>query len=228
MTCEVSGAHYEEILTDVNEGGTRTPDFLKMNPQHTVPTLKEGNFVISESKAIAAYIAAKYDKSGRLYPKDPEIRGAVDHRIHFHDSAFNDRLRAVLYYYYYEAGSPPAEDVTKMKEALRWLEDMVRPTGYAAGTEYVTLADLAFLATYSTIRRTTLPTSEASPAFETSPAFQTSPVSKASPIHAEYPLLEEWLDRVKTAVPNYEKANEEGADAMANRLSASPGLPVPV
>ena len=57
---------------------------------------QEGNFVISESKAIAAYIAAKYDKSGRLYPKDPEIRGAVDHRIHFHDSAFNDRLRAVL------------------------------------------------------------------------------------------------------------------------------------
>ena len=74
----------------------------------------------------------------------------------------------------------------------------------------------------------TLPTSESSPAFETSPAFQTSPESKAVPIHVEFPLLEEWHDRVKAAVPNYEKANEEGADAMANRLSASPGLPVPV
>ena len=68
----------------------------------------------------------------------------------------------------------------------------------------------------------TLPTSESSPAFETSPAFQTSPVSKAVPIHVEFPLLEEWHDRVKAAVPNYEKANGEGAGAMANKLLALP------
>ena len=54
---------------------------------------------MSESNAIAAYIAAKYDKSGRLYPRDPEIRGAVDQRIHFHfhnDGTFNVRLKDVL------------------------------------------------------------------------------------------------------------------------------------
>ena len=37
------------------------------------------------------------------------------------------------------AESPPAEEVTKLKEALGWFEDMVRNTGYLAGTEYVTL-----------------------------------------------------------------------------------------
>ena len=37
------------------------------------------------------------------------------------------------------AESPPAEEVTKLKEALGWFQDMVRNTGYLAGTEYVTL-----------------------------------------------------------------------------------------
>ena len=40
MVCEVSGANYEEIRTDVNDGSSQTPDFLEMNPQHTIPTLK--------------------------------------------------------------------------------------------------------------------------------------------------------------------------------------------
>ena len=53
--------------------------------------LQERDFILSESKAIAAYIAAKYDKSGRLYPRDPEVRGVIDQRIHF-----NDRLRAMI------------------------------------------------------------------------------------------------------------------------------------
>ena len=38
-----------------------------------------------------------------------------------------------------EAKSAPAEEVSKLREALGWLEDMVRPTGYAAGTEHLTL-----------------------------------------------------------------------------------------
>ena len=42
MVCEVSGASYEEILTDVNDGKTLSANFLEMNPQHSVPTLKAG------------------------------------------------------------------------------------------------------------------------------------------------------------------------------------------
>ena len=43
MVCEVSGASYEEILTDVKEGKTFAADFLEMNPQYSVPTLKAGS-----------------------------------------------------------------------------------------------------------------------------------------------------------------------------------------
>ena len=33
----------------------------------------------------------------------------------------------------------------KLAEALRWASDMVKETGYAAGTDHITLADLCFL-----------------------------------------------------------------------------------
>ena len=67
-----------------------------MNPQHAIPTMKEGDFVMSESKAIAAYVASKYDKSGRLYPKDPVVRGRVDQRVYFHEGTFYPRAGEVM------------------------------------------------------------------------------------------------------------------------------------
>ena len=33
----------------------------------------------------------------------------------------------------------------KLAEALRWVSDMVGKTGYAAGTDHITLADLCFI-----------------------------------------------------------------------------------
>ena len=55
--------------------------------------------------------------------------------------------------------------------------------------------------------------------------------AKATPVRSAFPLLEEWHERVRAAVPNYERANGEGAAAaaaMANRLPTSTALSVPV
>lgn len=46
----------------------------------------------------------------------------------------------------------PDSSFSKLREALSWANDMVRPTGFAAGTEGPTVADIAFLSTYSTIK----------------------------------------------------------------------------
>ena len=67
-----------------------------MNPQHTIPTVKEGDFVVTDSKAAAAYVAGKYDGSGRLYPRDPEVRGRVDQRVYFHEGTFYPRAAGVM------------------------------------------------------------------------------------------------------------------------------------
>lgn len=49
----------------VSTGGTSygvvdTPSYLAMNPNGSIPTIKDGGFVLWESNAIVAYIAAKY------------------------------------------------------------------------------------------------------------------------------------------------------------------------
>ena len=47
MALDLLGLDYDYVHVDVLGGGTRTPEFLSMNPQHTVPVLVDGNHVIT-------------------------------------------------------------------------------------------------------------------------------------------------------------------------------------
>ena len=46
-----------------------------------------------------------------------------------------------------EPDSSP-EKMDKFKEVMGWVNDFIKPTGYVAGTENLTVADISFLATY--------------------------------------------------------------------------------
>ncbi len=70
------------------------------------------------------------------------------------------------------------------------LSFLIRPTGYAAGTKHMTLADLAFMSSYTTLAALNL--------------IDLSP----------YKALPAWLERVKREVPNHDKANGEGVAAF--------------
>ena len=43
------------------------------------------------------------------------------------------------------------EMMEKMHEVLRWVTEFIEVTGYAAGTKMLTIADLCFTATLSTL-----------------------------------------------------------------------------
>jgi glutathione S-transferase len=59
-----------------------------MNPQHTVPTFKDGDFIMNESRPAATYLAEKYGKNDKLYPKDLKVRAIVDQRMYFDMGTF--------------------------------------------------------------------------------------------------------------------------------------------
>lgn len=49
--------------------GTRTPEFLALNPNGRVPVIDDDGFILSESMAINLYLAKKHRSP--LYPTDP-------------------------------------------------------------------------------------------------------------------------------------------------------------
>lgn len=67
VSVPVGGAH----------GGNREPDYLALNPNGLVPTLRDGDLVVWESHAVVRYLSAEYG-SGLLFPMEARQRAEAD------------------------------------------------------------------------------------------------------------------------------------------------------
>ncbi|XP_034127071.1 glutathione S-transferase D1-like isoform X2 [Drosophila guanche] len=72
MTAKAVGVDLNKKVVDVMAREHLKPEFIKINPQHTIPTLVDNGFVLWESRAILIYLVEKYGKDDSLYPKDPQ------------------------------------------------------------------------------------------------------------------------------------------------------------
>jgi glutathione S-transferase len=73
---EELGVPFKVKAIDIRKGEQKTPAYLKLNPAGKVPTLTDGEVVVSENPAIGIYLADRYGY-GTLAPRidDPD-RGA--------------------------------------------------------------------------------------------------------------------------------------------------------
>jgi glutathione S-transferase len=64
---EELGQPYQLEFVDIMKGAHKAPEFLKLNPMGKLPTLRDGELVVTECAAINLYLADRY-ASGRLAP----------------------------------------------------------------------------------------------------------------------------------------------------------------
>ena len=68
--CRELGVQYEHIPTHFADGGTKSPQFLAINPAGRIPAIDDDGFCLAESMAINVYLAKKH--GGELAPRSLE------------------------------------------------------------------------------------------------------------------------------------------------------------
>ena len=166
LTAAVLGIPLDEHKVDFAKGEHKSPDYLALNPNGAVPTLVDGDFVLTESRAIMQYLASKKPESG-LLPKEEQARADVT-RWQFWDSshfspqlgtlAFEKMLRGMM-----GLGQP---DQGKIQEALAGfrrfatvLNKRLEGKKYIVGNA-LTLADLTVASSLMYAQATEAPVDE--------------------------------------------------------------------
>jgi len=90
------GLPLELTTVELFKGEARTPAMLAKNPNGKLPILEDGDFVLWESTAMLAYIAAKVGRAD-LAPTTPRERADVDRWTAWEGAHFGPAIRKVAY-----------------------------------------------------------------------------------------------------------------------------------
>jgi glutathione S-transferase len=77
FTLEELGIPYEKVMIDLKSGDQKKPEYLKLNPNGTVPLLVHDGVPIFESAAIQLYLGERFGVEKGIYPEPGPQRGRV-------------------------------------------------------------------------------------------------------------------------------------------------------
>uniref|UniRef100_A0A2M4AUJ2 glutathione transferase n=1 Tax=Anopheles triannulatus TaxID=58253 RepID=A0A2M4AUJ2_9DIPT len=170
------------------------PEFLKINPQHTIPTLVDNDVVLWESRAIITYLCEKYGKNDSLYPRDPKKRALVNQRLYFDMGTLYQRFSQAFYPVMMQGQQLNPELVAKLDEALEFLEVFLEKTSFVAGDK-LTVADLCILSSITTIDVT------------------------VGHDLSKYQQIQRWYGQLKESVGGYQEICHDGAVMFRERVN---------
>ncbi|KPJ12893.1 Glutathione S-transferase 1 [Papilio machaon] len=163
-----------------------------MNPQHTIPMLKDGDFTVWDSHAISVYLLTKYTDDDALYPIEHKKRALIDQRLHFDSGVLFVALRAAVDPVVYQGENFYKNSaLLKIKTAYDFTDKFLT-SKWLVGDE-ITLADICCVANISSL-------------------------NEILPIDAElYPNLAQWLENCKEQ-EFYKKGNKPGLEEFRIKI----------
>nr|AEJ87236.1 glutathione s-transferase E1 [Anopheles funestus] len=188
LTARALGLDLERKLMNLLAGDNLKPEFLKLNPMHTIPVLDDNGIIISESHAIMIYLVRKYAKADTLYPSDIVQQARVNAALHFESGVLFARLRFITELVFFARKAEIPEDrIDYVRKAYRLLEDSLHDD-FVAGPQ-MTIADFSCISTVA------------------------STVGFIPLDRSEYPRTNAWMERMKQ-LPYYEELNGIGATEL--------------
>ncbi|XP_043066725.1 glutathione S-transferase 1-like [Drosophila bipectinata] len=182
LTLRALELDFEYKIVDLSAKEQLRPEFLKMNPLHTVPTLDDDGFYLYDSHAINAYLVSKYGKEDSLYPKDLQQRAIVDQRLHYNSSVNTPTGKAITFPILYKNEFQiPKAKIDALEGVYKNLNLFLTDHEYLAGSN-LTIADFHVI------------------------AWITGMVVFLEVDANKFPNLASWLKRMKL-LPYYEEAN---------------------
>ncbi|KAK5642106.1 hypothetical protein RI129_008273 [Pyrocoelia pectoralis] len=165
------------------------PEFLKINPQHTIPTLDDDGKIIWDSHAIMIYLVTKYGKDNSLYPEAPFMRAVINQRLHFDSGVvYSTFIRIISLLMNKISTTIMSELANEAHVAYDFLEKFLEGHLWVA-CEFLTLADLSLI-----------------PSITTLDIFV--------PINEKYPNITNWIKRAEQ-LPYYH-INKKGLEICRN------------
>lgn len=149
MVAAAIGVELQLKPINLAAGDHLKPEFVALNPQHTIPTLVDNGFALWETRAILTYLVEKYGgNDASLYPADVQQRATINQRLYFDIgtlySTFGETiLRAVR-------SKQPLQQtgIDKINAAFGFLNTFLADADFVAG-KHLTVADIALFATVS-------------------------------------------------------------------------------
>lgn len=196
LTLKVLKLPYEYKKVNLLAKEHLSEEYLKRNPQHTVPTLNDDGHYIWDSHAIMAYLVSKYAKDDSLYPKDLLKRAVVDQRLHFESGVmFHGDLRNIAAPLFLQNQSQvPQHRIDAIVDIYNFLETFLNEQPYMAGV-HLTIADFSIVST------------------------ATSLVAFVDIDSLKFPKLTRWIKRMES-LPFYEEANGAGCKQLMTMIKS--------
>ncbi|XP_076176214.1 glutathione S-transferase 1-1-like [Ptiloglossa arizonensis] len=186
MTAHAIGLELEVREINLLKKDNMKEEFIKINPQHTIPTIDDNGFILTDSHAIVCYLVEMYAKDDSLYPKDLKKRALINQCLHFDTGVHFSAAKATFKPMFFQNQKAPSEaGLDALKEAYGFLDKFLEGKKWLV-EDSCTVADICSSATAAGV---------------------------AVVVNLDdYPNVKTWLRTCEEELPGYKEMNLPGVE----------------